>query len=109
MGPGEFMVCSRWQMEELTVGLFIVILEIFRTQIDSIQIVISRKTDFRIPTKKVIIPSAGVVGVSTGFLSISDNSLLWPSSCGARYSNYHCKITLGLPFPQSERCEWQRH
>ena len=91
------------------VGLFIVILEIFRIQIDFIQIVISKKTDFRIPTKKAIIPSAGVVGVSTAFLSISDNSLFWPSSCRAGYSHHDCKTTLGLPFPQSERCEWQRH
>src|SRR5205085_12641489 len=68
--PGEFIVCSRPQVERLMVGLFIVILEIFRTQIDSIRIVISKKTDFRIPTKKAIIPSAGVVGVSTGVLSI---------------------------------------
>ena len=49
-----------WDRRLIILGLFIAIREIFLIQIDSIQIDISRKTDFPIPMKKAITPSDGV-------------------------------------------------
>ena len=67
MGTREFMVSPDMGSKIDKLGLFIAIREIFLIQIDSIQIDISRKTDFRTPTKKAIIPSDGVEEVPSPF------------------------------------------